>query len=318
MVFKYILEVLVRLPDCKSAIQCVSLVSKHWYSLTSNPFFIRSFNVHHHQQQLPFTIFILSHNYPIPLSIYSIQSHHNILFPGRPPFLPSSNSFKFLPPIKNSNPWVVKASCNDLLLVSSYDAAASKDDQLYICNPLTKKYVALPNPNLNVDSQLFNCKYGLLITNNYKVLLKTGYSYTLIATIYCSITLKWCSVMLKSPQKLHFYPKILFNSNGMLHWIDVRSPYYGRSFVFDPKRKDLYYINGPIGTCFPYYRMNDVFIGVCQGQLRMSLLKREFGKKLLFNYSLQVWELGNYDNNDDSWCLKHEVQFEMDSTNVGF
>ena len=249
-----VMEVLVRLPNYKSLIQCVSLVSKHWYSLISNPFFIRSFNVHHHQQQLPFTIFIgLAHNYTIPFSIYSIQSHHNILLPGPHPFLPSSNSFNFLPPsVKNSNPWVVRASCNDLLLVSSYDAAALRDDQLYICNPLTKKYVALPNPNLNLDSQVFYCKYGLLITNNhnYKVLLirnpKSGSSYKLSAAIYCSNTLKWCNVMLKSPQALHFYHEQLFNAdvvvpcnNGMLHWIYDRRAHYGGNFVLDLKHKLL-------------------------------------------------------------------------------
>ena len=54
-------------------------------------------------------------------------------------------------------------------------------------------------------------------------------------------------------------------------------------------------------------------MGVCQGQLRISLFKHKFGKKLVFNYCLHVWELMNYDNNSDSWCLKNKVHFETNS-----
>ncbi|PON63182.1 F-box domain containing protein [Parasponia andersonii] len=45
-------EILIRLPDSRSIIQCAT-VCKHWYSLVSrSEYFIRSFNHHHRQKRL--------------------------------------------------------------------------------------------------------------------------------------------------------------------------------------------------------------------------------------------------------------------------
>ncbi|KAJ4848275.1 hypothetical protein Tsubulata_040914, partial [Turnera subulata] len=135
-------EILQRLPTCKFAHQC-KLVSKHWLSLISSPLFSSCFKKYHEtlhsKEPAPFTVIMFGS--PSPASWFtSIRISES---PAIPFCIFDLNFLPFYNPEVLSSSPVVEASCKDLILCRQY---LRDDDQrvYYVCNPLTKDWVAIP------------------------------------------------------------------------------------------------------------------------------------------------------------------------------
>ncbi|CAI0450209.1 unnamed protein product [Linum tenue] len=123
-------EVLIRVPDPKSAYRCKP-VCKRWNSLISDPSFNRRF---------------VSHS----------QSRHERNDPPPPLLLPSDDPesivSSFLPMPEEATPprsFRVFDSFKDLILCGFLDRENNVDDlsfvgSLFVCNPFTKQWIALP------------------------------------------------------------------------------------------------------------------------------------------------------------------------------
>lgn len=163
----------MRLPDYRSIIQC-GTVCKRWFSLICSPeYFIRSFNHHHRRKRLlmgsryspsfPYTLLTRgayrTHSGLSPIKHNKSVSHHDY-FPeasrilhnggGPPPSSVGGNAnsgyldFLGWPPGEYFP--LIRSSFDDLLLVEK----TRKD--FYICNPLTRRWIALPEAPLNPEA----------------------------------------------------------------------------------------------------------------------------------------------------------------------
>ncbi|KAL2923660.1 hypothetical protein RDABS01_015151 [Bienertia sinuspersici] len=137
---KLLIEIFVRLPSVESVITC-KLVSKHWLSLLSNPKFVIKFVNHKkttqtQKQVLPWTFLStmrLKGNDEIDnKDAKSLIEKHNKVF-SSPKF---SLNFLGLERLK------VAATFKDLILC--LDISRLDHRYYYICNPITKHWVALP------------------------------------------------------------------------------------------------------------------------------------------------------------------------------
>lgn len=135
-----LLLIFLQLPDCRSAIRC-GAVSKLWYFLISDRRFVCSF-IRRQKAPSPNSVCI-----PYTLLIdFSKGGSNNpcIIFrriwhppSTTTPSLSYTNSLKF-----SSRSFTVRAFFNDILLVSDRSHPCTT---YYICNPLTRKFVALPD-----------------------------------------------------------------------------------------------------------------------------------------------------------------------------
>ncbi|KAM6594574.1 hypothetical protein CsatA_002277 [Cannabis sativa] len=140
-----LLEILLRLPDFRSIVQC-ACVSKRWFSTirSSKTYFSHKFNQYHRQKRLdnksssspcPFTLLITDIHYTIGSSAFSYEffSERSKVFGYG-----QEKTLEFLP--WNDNKFCVLWTWfEDLLLIE-----LCKERSLYICNPFTKEYIKLP------------------------------------------------------------------------------------------------------------------------------------------------------------------------------
>ena len=149
-----LIEILLRLPDCRYAIQC-STVCKRWHSLISHPGFVRQFIHHHdHNRELLDSESQLS----TPTLLFQRCEKRNLAMLFGSPFyaiLLEKSKISHERPASSSSlslslssgclgflPWdvVIRASFDDLLLVSR----PSDLTNFFICNPLTQRWHGLP------------------------------------------------------------------------------------------------------------------------------------------------------------------------------
>ena len=295
-------KILKRLPSSQWVLQCKS-VSKRWYSLISDPCFIRSFIHHRHCHQFSEQQFnFLSH--------YSRDEC--VVLPSNTSELCSRKiSVNSLLGIEDSSSFSIEASFNDLLLVNS---RRSLLEALYhICNPLTRECLTLPRPPLSnkevivgfiCDPYSCNKEQGCITNTHYRYKVIRIYSPTksnstqLEMDIFSSETSEWCNSVVSLPWGLNPFT---FKSalagvvacNGMLHWVDTNS---NGIVVFDPFNdvEQCHYIDPPIGL----WATAKISLGLFQGRLRIfHNCDEEF----------YVWELKD---NYGTWCMKHKVNLK--------
>ncbi|KAL6208585.1 hypothetical protein ACLB2K_019534 [Fragaria x ananassa] len=123
-----LVEILCRLLYIvKLVVQC-KCVSRRWFTLISDSYFISRFLCQHRMQEASPTTYVMlprKDNKIIPLTSSSSN-------------FPSTLSFSFLPCFESP---IVEATFEDLVLCC---ATKSYQYYYYICNPLTKQWIALP------------------------------------------------------------------------------------------------------------------------------------------------------------------------------
>ncbi|GER44576.1 F-box family protein [Striga asiatica] len=143
-----LLEIFVRLPNYRSAILFAAVCHK-WQSLISRPRSISRFISHHNEHK---------DRYPQPCTIIFHRAYYLGYLNERftlPHFQPicklSSQDSMFLRQTSNTatnyldflpSPMAIRASCNDLLLVSPH--LSCWKHLYYICNPITRQFHRLP------------------------------------------------------------------------------------------------------------------------------------------------------------------------------
>ncbi|PON67622.1 hypothetical protein TorRG33x02_264110, partial [Trema orientale] len=353
-------EIFVRFPDCRSAVQ-YSSVCKRWSSIISNSAFVQDFiHIHDHCQPFsddyyslrPFTILFRRHNlyfdnddehesqYFDPFC--QVFSEKSKILHGKMP----SNYFNFLP-----CPVAMLASFDDLVVVTSIEhAPISGATDNYICNPLTKQWLALPKVSLPSrirgyglvrEPTICNKQLGCTTNARYRVVLigraisrsdlVRGRYNEFVAVVFCSEIGQWSESIISLRHwgiESNLDIKVVA-SNGVLYWLEGY-PLKG-IVAFDPfndiHTKQCRFINLPV-VCFKNTQRSTegkVCLGVVKGQLRLSQLS-----KVQSYFVFKVWELKNWEGESPSWDLVYNLKlnsserkmfvlsFHPNNTNVVF
>nr|XP_023925716.1 F-box protein At5g49610-like [Quercus suber]POE94117.1 putative f-box/kelch-repeat protein [Quercus suber] len=329
-------EIFYRLP-CRSAFQFKS-VSKRWFSLISDPYFVRCFI--HHRHQFSKSNSSDSNSDPFTLVLQNcFSSTKNVLDLL---VFPSDNSgdcvvgddfLNFLPCIKRGvrkdYHYIITASFNDLLLLYR---EVEEDFNLNfkpgfceycICNPLTKQWITLPHLPFNSNKGVivgficdpYSCdkEQGCKTHAHYRYKVVRFHpsacpNTKLHMQIFSSDTGEWCnSVVSLSPRGLKPGSFIARNvgvvvCNAMMHLANYTYEGLRGIVVFDPfnDAERCGYIETPI--TFSYNGFVSISLGVFRGHLRII-------HQYLAAGSFSIWELEDYDNGG-RWCLKHKVYIE--------
>ncbi len=313
-----LLEILYRLP-CQWALQCKS-VSKRWYSLISDPYFIRSFIHHRHCHKFgefsePFTLLLMHKDNIIHLPSDNSELSLDC---GRDGF----DFLNFLPCIKRARK-SIEAAFNDLLLVCSEVPPTRNISgfcEYYICNPFTKEWLMLPSPPYMSMGRTavmvgFICeKYYCYDKDLQECITNVNYRYKVVCwirspsepitselkmEIFSSETGEWSSLVVSSRWGFEPLPHGVA-CNGMLHWVNADTRHNKGLVVFDPfnENSELRYIDLPFE-----FTKHSFSIGEFQGRLRIFQFLFTLSREALF---FSVWELEDYGNNG-TWCMKHKV-----------
>ncbi|PON92001.1 F-box domain containing protein [Trema orientale] len=361
-------ELFLRLPNGRSAVQCSS-VCKRWSSIISSSAFIRTFiHIHDHicpQSSRPFTLLFarydLYHSDDDPFcQVFSEKSkfpygimpsvHLNFL-----PHLRAKKKRKKILPYRVA----ILASFNDLLLATSFEHWLLGARNLgpnfgakrnYICNPLTKQWLELPEVSVlyivsgyglvcepNSCSKQLGCtsnvRYRVVIigrAHSNLILGKTKYfipqcrKNEFIAQVFCSETGQWSELVISYPETaitrswgtsnlngLHIVAR-----NGILYWLEG-DPVKG-IVAFDPfndvYKRQCRLISLPV-VCFKTASyLDDVRrerLGLVNGQLRLS----QFYEWSTY-YVFTVWELKNCDSESPSWVLVYNLKLNYSKNRV--
>ncbi|CAI0403623.1 unnamed protein product [Linum tenue] len=233
-----LLEVLIRLPDPRSAVRCKP-VCKLWNSLISAPYFAPRFLSHHP---------ISAAGEPKPPSLTPPELRELIL--------------SFLPlPSHIESKFAVLDSAKDLLLLGFPQGKIG--DQLHttylICNPFTKQWVALPlapkesarcssivklvsqpcsnppAPDFVPDGEaLFPCHFGYRRFRVVRMYKLWKLADTMPVEVFCSRSGRWTKLVLPVHEDLrccidHGRKRVL-SLNDKLYWLNRR----GRVAKLDP------------------------------------------------------------------------------------
>lgn len=337
------LEILVRLPDCRTAIQCSS-VCKRWSSLILHSSFIPSF-INHHRHQLAqydsaytfvfrcYTVSLSGSLYRRSIAFCQWFSEKSKTLHGNPKISSSDTSnYHYLNFIPNPNKQSILSYFDDLLLVST----KLNGSGFYVFNPLTKQCIELPDPP---QDKFRNFAYGLVCQTNtinvvarYRVMIiyndfsvANGSPFVERAAIFSSETGQWNKSTLMFSGISTGGPnlkKIVAASNGVIYW-PQGEPECKQIAAFDPfsedKDKQCRSIELPVNFSLGWCAREDyVHLGVVRGKLRLLqlfMIKR-------YGYVLKIWELNHNDNNtsgdnnvasssslsNTSWILVHEVR----------
>ncbi|KAL3651323.1 U3 snoRNP protein [Castilleja foliolosa] len=317
-----LLEIFIRIPDCRSAILCSS-VSQRCHSLISNPRFIPRFVSQHHQNQahypLPYTIIFRKCE---TLDFHSALYYQPIckLFSDKSMFLHgksrNSSYLDFLP-----SPMVVRASCNDLLLLTPGSASSSV---FYVCNPVTKQFYELAQNHWLISGRIeirvdryalvLNPEYGchfkvLLFHTPHHPLLREGSNANTIqdVTIYCSKLGKWelKSFEYPKPWRLGYnlFSTDIFMSNDILYYLE----YVGcanRVLALDLSKFQCIIVNFPDDFGWVGSRRVTSRIGIVGGEVRLLQVVLRKSRRCL---CLKVWRLLDYSSS--LWVLLHEKMY---------
>ncbi|PON86939.1 F-box domain containing protein [Trema orientale] len=320
-----LLEILVRLPNCRLAIQC-GLVCKRWHSLIYNSEYIQKFiqvrqnNLDYNSLLMPYTILFQRASYVSKESCY-FDSQHRQLVSNESSSLHETQSSGYIDFLDGL---FVKASSNELLLVSD-----QRMSNLYVCNPILRQRFRLSDPppgafgvnGYGLACQAKSCNAHLRGTNinvqyRYKVVLICGLNVT--ARIFCSETGNWRTLNIPSPWKftIDFGCHPIASNSGVLYWLDGQRKFDG-VVAFDPFKDTedatevCRFIKLPLGKRDSHY-VDRLCFGSCLGRLRLSHLC----KRNVF-FDVKVWELG-YDDDDGFpfWILVRKFSLKRENTNM--
>ncbi|KAM6540812.1 hypothetical protein CsatB_005259 [Cannabis sativa] len=322
-----LLEVLLRLPDFKSIIDC-ACVCKHWFSVIycSRLYFSGRFNHYHRQKRLnnspdsplPFALFFIASflpDYSFSLAYFSPRS--TILDYGLTP------SLKFLPSKDVKSDRVdICSSFEDLLLVELLYPDRS-GLCFYVCNPFLRHYILLPwcSNIYRYYSRRFlvvsNTSNNLMISYKVVIISAAGRVFDKISEslpdldIFSSETGQWSHSTFDFPKEALTKcssRSTIIGSNGIVYLP------YGSS----NKNEGIVSLN----ICSKRYRLiglpkeelgrdwrcldSRVHIGVVRGKVRLAQFY-SYKKKECFVF--KAWELIDGGDNDDdetySWNLVH-------------
>ena len=182
-----LLEILLRLPNSRSVIQCRT-VCKRWFSLLSDHSqFTPRFNKFHDFYS-GYTILFTK--------LTCVYEQDCVLFSKKSKILhKSTRSYNYLNLNRFPEQIFIEETFQDLLQVLTHD------DNFYICNPLTGQYVGLP---MSPQGFYQRCGFFGVYKNsqfNYKILLildddEYSNEYNLDVAIFCSETEKWSRLTL--------------------------------------------------------------------------------------------------------------------------
>ncbi|KAJ4829068.1 hypothetical protein Tsubulata_004406 [Turnera subulata] len=353
-----LMEVFCRLPSIQSLVQCMC-VCKSWYRIISTHFFVRQFITHHINLNLnlnlnintkqededdivlatryrnnPFNFifgYIISER-PISTdqpreprsSFYRLTYHYKYVLPNKYlPFFQNKLGFDFSSYIsagKKDDDFEILAAFNDLVLCRIRNPDNGVPD-LYLCNLLTKQWIALPSPRVGGINAGFVCEphcvndttrggggggaYTLNYQYRYRVVfvgMPLDRSAKLCVDIYSSETGKWCIFPLADV--LHPGSRLGCGSNvvtwkGKLHW------YRGEDIVafdpFDTHNTCFIQIPPDIRNTPPGVKYFHNSLSVCLGFLRF--MKIHYRKPS--SCTLMVWELKACKSG--KWSLEHNV-----------
>ena len=267
-------EILIRLPDCKSAAVC-STVCKRWFSVISNTKFINTFD-RRHSNSMQFTFLFRWLKLPTVFD----QIFYELSFPTTtvPRNLPAEKAscLDFLPWPRRVK---VRACCGGFLLLS----LTARD--FIICNPLTKQWRFLPrSPRSTLLARAHGLSLGPKDCNDsndikFKVVLAkpiNGNNY-FRANVFCSESRQWTKSVTRFPQDILWYntePSV--TSNGILYWLGGYMGFKGM-LSYDPFKtgagvRRCRFIHLPrIGICYRWRANQEhVRLGVVRGRLRLS------------------------------------------------
>ncbi|PON90710.1 hypothetical protein TorRG33x02_135670 [Trema orientale] len=235
---------------------------------------------------------------------YELFSEKSKILNGRSK-LPSSSSITTSATYLNFLPFNsvrLLASFDDLLLVSNDLKSVGGDDCYYVCNPLTRQWVKLPQPSIELDIWHPGCcglvckrKLGYTDINSqysYKIVLITrdwNDGNEFCVTIFCSEVGKWSTTKLLSSRPFDAWDRFALAfvaSNGIIYWTlkrtislvnGVNVPVVKAIIGFDsfnndstdPKRCRI--IDRPVDFVGGWHSYKDkVSLGLVRGQLRLS------------------------------------------------
>ncbi|XP_050363611.1 uncharacterized protein LOC126782414 [Argentina anserina] len=292
-----LVEILCRLPCYKLVFQ-LKCVSKRWYALISDPYFIGRFLYHLQTTavEAPVTIRTLINRKGVELSWSPSCRSSNLLAPVFRKLM-SFHGLKDEP--------VVKAIYNDLVL-----CCENGMDFYYICNPYTLEWVALPPSPRSYTWPHKKIPAAIICDGNYydytkegtghnTILLNADYrckvvrilpfvdeanpyqSSKFIAEIFSSETGEWKESIIASPVPLHLnISEVSCAYNGMLYWWDwFTNRHVGMDpFMINSNGNGDHYklrfmeFDGEIVKS--HHETINCF-GVCQGGLRMCYYGEE-------------------------------------------
>ncbi|KAK9724910.1 hypothetical protein RND81_05G107700 [Saponaria officinalis] len=327
-----LVEILVRVPTCKSAQQC-KCVCKRWRSLISTPYFARCFiNLHacrvsdpvmllhqyryfaYHDIEPDAKVTVISH--PVHTKVDAVTDH---------PVLRTRTSFEldFLPFCQTAD---ILAASEDLLVC--YDRWTSfellrhgRGATFCVCNVLTREWIALPpSPSSYWKSGLVGfitytadpCSTKVTEhIHNYK-LVHISRDKEFSAEVFSSETGEWSKTAVLSCARFTLHEKCITNAvtfRRKLHWIINDESI----LAFDPFGTDNNFrlIDQPELEEEGQSTETEC-IGVCNDRLLVSKVVRVDGK-----HKVIIWDLKDY--NKGEWCLMHEVRFnEIRDHQLGF
>ena len=310
-----LLEIFTRLPNSRTVCHCTA-VCRRWRSVISHPQFVSMFKRHHQKRQQsppPFTL-LLRDGYvkriPFPPTLNQLsfgeffsEESKKLHGPNR-----SSCKAKYLDFLPQDS--VVRASCNDLLLV---ELAAAK--RLCVCNPLTHQWAMLPKPPV-FDSHAYALACDPSCTErSYRVtLIITSPWRTIRVAVFRSEAGRWDESVrtFSLDGALPRLPMAVGTSDGVIYAPLVASHgwFFTKIAAFDP------FDANPTGLSCREVGLPDSLrrgwrgsprrtrIGVVRGQLRLwqSYLDKRMSKFVFRAYGL--------DKKYDNWVSLHDFEFE--------
>ncbi|CAN0853406.1 hypothetical protein LINGRAHAP2_LOCUS5622, partial [Linum grandiflorum] len=240
-----LVEILIRLPNPRSACQC-KLVCTRWVSLISSPRFNRSF-VSHHQPR--------NHQH-MPANPYDLKS---IILNFLPPM-----------PCRVSNALRVLDCNKDLVLCGFWDVDCDDGEHsrtYLVCNPFTKQWIALPlSPRKYVGYTSPAARLVCEPRNSNKLDLGDGQSFvfseyrfrvvciyqvalpwiSIKLDVFCSESGEWTKEALVCDSHIKVGIKGVISCNGKLFW-----RYDCTSFLNNDAPKDLVAVFNPFRLDMP-------------------------------------------------------------------
>ncbi|KAL5553068.1 hypothetical protein UlMin_040469 [Ulmus minor] len=224
----------------------------------------------------------------------------------------------------------LKASCDDLLLVASYDCESDFCADYFICNPLTGQELALPEAPRIQDEMLVSCALmckptscdeQLGCTTNtqcqYKVVLigmnfqyKGNGCFQYTVTIFCSETGKWSKSYILCPPTEGFDPFVygMVECNGVILQLCSSKVILAFDLFNDIDSRRCYFIDLPAGFgCWRCMRdRHEARLGVVCGRVRLSRISN-FDEVIEF----KIWELNYNDDGSNYWLLKNNEKLRI-------
>ncbi|KAI4296475.1 hypothetical protein L6164_036431 [Bauhinia variegata] len=332
-----VMEILCRLRHCKYVFQC-KCVSKHWSSLTTSPYFVRRFITCNKMKKQPWAFLYFkfmmdtlarpSRFFNQPKPGWEVDRSSLKLITQYSEFKSHELSLKFLPCYQyDQDPITMLKTFNDLILCCAENFDHS-ECVYYICNPLTKQWVALPPtpplpPNCKCLEVEFICEPYYYDEDESSVILYDQFKFKVFRflntfseiQVFSSETGQWnmtqVSLLADTPNSRVARS---FFSKGRLSLIviDRWSPKkLSVITVDDHLNESLQRVNFP-GNKFcrsPFHSTTHVSsrqgsLYVVQISISSAADQPNYGVPVL-----RIWNLEESDNHVAKWKLSHQVSF---------